>query len=223
MHARHDLYAPFHKALRAFMADTLRRVGALDVDDPPAAAADLDAVTALLDLLAHHQQIEDRFVMPAVEPVAPGTIATAATDHRALAGSHEALATLTAEVAVAIDERRASRTPLAARLYRHLTAFVVEQLTHMADEEATLAPLLWLHYTDDELGAISATIMAWEPPAKMTAMLRWLVPALTPQERARLFSGGKLLLPPPVYDQLLGFVRGLMPPSDFAKLEAALA
>ena len=78
---RVDLYRPIHKALRAFMADTLVAVGSMDTNDDSEVEATLERARSLLELLTLHLEEENRFVHPAMEARRPGSASEAAHDH----------------------------------------------------------------------------------------------------------------------------------------------
>jgi hypothetical protein len=69
---RFDLYSGIHKALRAFMADTLLGVGRMDPLDDADLAATGERVLQLLGLCGAHLMHENAFVHAAIEARAPG-------------------------------------------------------------------------------------------------------------------------------------------------------
>ena len=71
---RMDMYASIHKALRAFMADTLLGLGRMDVDDDLEFAQTCDRVMQLLDLCRAHLHHENQFVHAAMEARQPGSL-----------------------------------------------------------------------------------------------------------------------------------------------------
>lgn len=219
---RQDLYAAPHKGLRHFMTDTMVRLGMLDPEDGAAAGEVISQLRGLLRQMAHHQTIEDRFVLPAIEARRPGASAGNASDHHHHVRTMAALGDRTTAVERAIEAASPDRYVLAHRLYLEVSAFVGENLTHMAVEETQLNPLLWTLYDDDELRAIQAQILAWETPEQMTVGVRWIVPAVNPAERAQLVTGARAMLVPAVFDQLMGYARTLITQADWAKLASAL-
>ena len=92
----------------------------------------------------------------------------------------------------------------------------------MIVEETENNARLWNAYTDDELRTLNGAILAWETPEQLAYGLRWLVQALSPSERAFLVAGARPNVPPPVFDHLLGFIRQVLQPGDWSKLEATL-
>jgi len=76
-----ELYRPIHKALRAFLSDTLSVVGRMDTSDEHDVEAALLQVRSLLAVLAIHLEDENRFVHAAMEARRPGSAAQTAHDH----------------------------------------------------------------------------------------------------------------------------------------------
>ena len=206
--ARLDLYAHIHKALRLFMSDTLLQLSRLDVDDPQDLAAGLAQLDALLDAAHHHVERENQFVHAAIEARSAGVSAPIAAEHE----EHlDAIAGLRAE-AVAL---RALPSPGAAqRLYRRFAAFVAHNFEHMGIEESRHNQALWAAYTDAELLDIHHRILASLGPQEMSEVLRWMIPALNPAERAVVVGG----LPPQVQAPVLASARALLDETAWAKL-----
>ena len=209
---RLDLYAHVHKALRLFMTDTLQRLGTLDIDDPVDLAAALAQLDALLQAAQHHVQRENDFIHPALEARSPGASAAIAGEHR----EHlEAIAALHAEAAAL---RALPSDAAAERLYRHFAAFVAENFMHMGEEEMRHNQALWAHYADAELNALHGRLLASVTPQEMSELLRWMMPALNPAERALVVAG----LPTAVQAPVLAAARPVLDDTAWAKLCRAL-
>jgi hypothetical protein len=218
MQDRIDFYTPIHKAYRAFMSDTLARVGRLDVDDPAELGATLGQVEALLSSLHHHARHEDAYFHPllAGDGQAPASVAEHARQAQEIARLQ----------ALAADVRRApaaGREAAAGELHRRLGAFVAANLEHMLDEETVNNAALWARYTDAQLIAVhDALIASIEPPVFMEIM-GWMLPALNPRELAQVMLGTRAGAPAPVFDALMAIARTALAPGRYAKLQAALA
>src|SRR5262249_39180332 len=128
--ARFDAYRFIHKALRAFMADTLLLWSSADPFDACEVAEALQQLRALLDMCRGHLEHEDRFVHPAMEARAGGSAAATAADHR----EHERALAALARDALAVEESvGAGRSAAVASLYRRLARFIGENFVHMDD------------------------------------------------------------------------------------------
>lgn len=216
---RIDLYAGIHKALRHFMTDTLHRVGRMDVADADDMARTLGQLDALLEECLHHLQRENEFFHTAMEARQPRGASRTADDHIEHLDSIEALQAEAAALRVAPQGERAM---LGLRLYRHLALFVAENFQHMQYEETHNNAVLWAHYSDAELAALHDRLVASIPPAEMAAIGAWMVPALTPFERAMMFGEMKAHAPAPVYRAMLDAVRPHLDDTAWAKLARAL-
>ncbi|PWV61123.1 hemerythrin domain-containing protein [Plasticicumulans acidivorans] len=217
---RHDLYAGIHKAMRAWMQQVLAEFGRLDCSDAEDMAHTLRAVRELLTACRQHLEHENVFIHPAMETRRPGSTAHVEEDHEA----HErAIAALEAELQGLAGALPPTRPACAHALYLQLASFVAENFEHMAREETRHNTVLWACYSDSELQAIEQALVASIAPEDMDRCLRWMVPALNPQERGELFAGLRAALPPAVFARLLDQLEALLQPLERVKLRRALA
>lgn len=218
--ARHDIYAIIHKAVRAALADALLAAGRLDAGDPRDVERTATAVRDTLAFCRDHLETENAFVHPLMEARRPGSTGTVAAEHAAHAAAIARLSGLVDALERAPEDGRAAS---AATLYRELALFVGENLVHMRAEEVDHNRVLWDACTDAELVALENDIKAHHPPAAMTRALRWMLPAVTPAERAALVAGVRAAAPAAVYGGVLALARAHVDAAGLAKLEAALA
>lgn len=218
---RLDIYTPIHKALRAMMLDTLLAVGRIDVNDCTEMHAVCERVLELADACTSHLGHENDFVHAAMEARRPGSSARIAAEHgehlAAIAQLREAVSSLCAA------DPGPAQDVAALHLYRQLALFVGENLAHMHVEETQHNQLLWSCYSDDELRALEGAIVASLPPAENLMYMRWMIPAVTPAERAGLLGGMQAAAPAPVFAAVLDTVQPHLSPQDWAKLTLALA
>jgi hypothetical protein len=215
---RMDLYVSIHKALRSFMADTLSRIGRIDVTERADRDAALAQLDELLDLCLGHLRHENEFVHTAIEARRPAGSRRIADEH---AEHVETIHALRAEADAVRAAAGADAERLALRLYRHLALFVAENFQHMHIEETVHNTLLWQHYSDAELGALHGRLLASIAPQEHLLVARWMVPASTPAERAAIVGAARAQMPP---EALLGVMRVVRPHLDdagWAKLAAA--
>src|SRR5512143_337819 len=217
---RFNMYVPIHKALRAFMSDTLMAVGRMDTGDDNDVAVTLDQARSLHAALTMHLESENRFVHTAMEARRPGSASQTAHDHV----EHEcALAQLKELIDTVSRTNGAERAAAAASLYQRLALIVADNLEHMHTEERDNMAVLWADYTDGELAAIDAAIVAHVPPAAKAVALRWMMPALSHAERVHMLQGMRRAAPPEVFEGLLAIARSNLGTRDWAKLATALA
>lgn len=208
---RVDMYTLVHKGIRAFLGATLETVGRMDSYDPVEVAHAIAEVRSLGKFLRAHLHHENQFVHPALEARLPGAARRTASDHV----EHERALERLESAALAVEKADdAARPGAALSLYRELALFAAENLEHMHFEETGNNAQLWAAYTDAELGRIHGAMLASIKPEIFSLGLRWMLPAMTPAERAEFASH----LPAEAVPGL----RGLLSERDWAKLSAAL-
>lgn len=216
---RFDMYGTIHKALRLFMADTLKRLGAVDTGHASELAPVLDQTESLLGLMASHVKHENGFVHAAIEARRPGGSATIADDHEEHLATIDQLRDEVAGLrAAAADER----SILAQRLYRHLALFVADNLQHMAVEETSHNALLWALYRDDELVAIHDRLVASIEPGEMMLALTWIARAVSPQELIGMLADMQAKAPQEVMRAVLARVRDAVDDRRWVRVARAL-
>lgn len=221
---RLDLYRVIHKAMRAFMADTLVRLGATDPLDEADTKQALDQVKQLLDACEHHLDNENRHVHPALERARPGSTRRIAQEH---VEHEEAIDDLRDLNAFVHRQPATGRAAALLRLYQALGAFVAHNLEHMLAEETEHNAVLWAAYTDAQLHEIEAGIIASIAPQDIAGLLRWIVPSVHAGERAEMLTGMREGMraagaPPQAFEAVMDQAHGLLSPREWSKLCAAL-
>ena len=217
--SRYNIYTIIHKALRAFMADTLLKVGRMDVADDAEGGEAIAQVRALLVMCTGHLHHENNFVHPAIEKAFPRATARTVDDHK----HHEiSIAELEQQVA-RFEAAPAEKRPQGAwALYLVLSGFLAENFTHMIVEETANHAALIAAYTDAEILGIEQALVASLSPEQKFASMQWMIPYINASERAFLLGGMKRHAPPPVFEGVLGLARDRLSQRDFYKLERAL-
>jgi hypothetical protein len=215
---RFNIYQAVHKGLRAFMADTLTRVGRTDDTDARECQETAAELRSLLHVCGEHLVHENTFVHTAMERRAPGGAARCEHEH----GQH------TAHIAIlgqALDEAlhaEAAQRPVAwLHLYQALSLFVAENFEHMLLEEREHNAVLWAHYTDAELIDIHDALLASVPPDEMALHFRWMLPQLSHTERVGMLGGMRQGMPDAVFASQLEMARPLLDARSWQKLQAA--
>jgi hypothetical protein len=218
--ARYNIYRVIHKALRAFMADTLLKIGKMDVNDDGERAEALAQLRGLLAMCDSHLHHENAFIHTAIEKARPRATARTVEDHR----HHEAaLAGLEREIVQLESAAAGLRPALAQDLYLSLSRFVADNFTHMITEETENHAALTGAYDDSQVLAIEQSLVASLSPEQKFTSMRWMIPHINASERAFLLGGMKRHAPPPVFEAALGLARERLSQRDFYKLERALA
>jgi len=217
---RVDIYAGIHKAVRAFLCDTLTRLARLDLEDPDELSGAVLQVRELLAFCEHHIHNEERFVHPAMEARQPGSSVDTADDHLHHAQS---VAAMLADCATMETQRGAERDAAWRRLQRQLAQFTGDNLLHMDVEETANNAVLHACYMDSELIGLHQQILAAMPPQELAAGLRWILIASSPAERAEVMAGIRADAPPPVFDAMLEMARQVLDARAWDKLAASLS
>lgn len=217
--SRFDIYAPIHKGLRACFAQALVGAGRLDWTDDDEVAAVTAEVLDLLTFCQKHLEKENCFVHPAMEARRPGSAASALTEHV----HHEGDIAVLREVVLTLRLVPAlRREPVARQLYQRLAAFVTDNLAHMAFEESEHNRVLWETHSDDEIRAIEAAIVASLPPEESGLSLRWMLTAMSAEERAGFLANMRAHAPAEAFAGVLAMLRPLLGERDRRKLDVAL-
>ena len=216
---RFDLYTGIHKALRAFMADTLLALGRMDPADPAEVDQACARVLQLLGLCGSHLAHENAFVHAAIEARAPGASDRIGHEHEEHVRDIAQLSGQIAQLQLASGEDRAAA---AQALYRALSLFIAGNFQHMHVEETAHNAVLWARYTDAELVAIHDALVGSIPPEEMMLVVRWLVPFMNPTERAMVCADMQAKAPAPAFDAMLQAVRPHLTQREWEKLARAL-
>lgn len=201
---RFDLYAFTHKALREQMGHTLGQLGRADAGQPDA----LDAVARLLAALRAHLRHENDFIHTAIEARQPGGARDTAEQH---ADHLDTIDQLGEELQALRDAPAAEQPQRSQRLYRHLAAFIGENLLHMQVEESLNNAKLWALYSDAELLAIHERLFASIPAAEMATSLQWMAGALNDAELATVYGQLQRSVPAEALDAWSGAARRARP------------
>lgn len=209
---RFDLYGPVHKGLRAFMADTLQRLGCLDVEDAAQVRETCQQALDLLALLRSHVDHEDEFIHPVLERCGTGRSLQVAHEHEDHRRCLEALA---------VDVRGLLAAPsyaAANALYQNLAELMADNLQHMHLEDVSCQGVLWQHCTDAELAALDGHIVASIPPKEMMQFLRWMIPAMSPPQRLRLMRALRAGAPAMVHAAVARMAQQILPAAAWQRL-----
>lgn len=216
---RYDMYAGIHKALRAFMSDTLALFGRCDWEDEVDTGRTLNQLGDLLAICEVHVHDENVFVHPAIEARRPGVSTRVADEHEHHLEEIRALRSAAAEVE---RLRGAARRQAGHALHLELALFVAANFVHMNHEETVHNAALREAYTDEELAAIEAALVATIPPEATAVIAPWMLRNLCHQERVGLLSGMREGAPQEAFEGMLALAASQLAARDWAKLAQAM-
>lgn len=216
---RFDIYGTIHKALRHAMGQLLLDAGRLDVNDDAARQRLCDEVATFADFCRGHLDHENTYIHPALEARAPGTSQRIAGEHV----QHERdIAALHSRVHALASAGPGERSACAATLYHALALFIAHNLAHMYIEETEHNQLLWQHYSDAEIVGIHDVLVSNVPPVEMGYALRWMIPAMTPQERVLVLGGIRATAPAPAFEGVMTLAREVLDDTAWQCLDREL-
>ena len=210
---RWDIYGPVHKGLRLAHSQMIIRLGQADYANGPRQL--LGDLRAHLAIAAKHLHHEEAFIH-AVLTSAPAHLLVLNEQHEQHRGRLAALNATIERLEAAAPDQRAMHGRM---LYLTFSAFVAEDLEHMAHEEIEIWPLLCALFTDEQLADLEMRIIATLTPEDNIAMMRVILPALSPSERAGLLGGMKAAAPPEAYAAVIELAaRPTLSEEAFAEL-----
>lgn len=84
-------------------------------------------------------------------------------------------------------------------------------------------PALWAAFDDEALRRVHQALLESLPPAEKLATLRWMLPALGPEERVELLAGVRASAPAAAYDAILRVARDALSAEDWQRLASGTA
>lgn len=213
-----DLYGMPHKGLRLVFSRVLERLGNADLGDQVARAEVIGAVEESLWMLEQHIEHEERFIHAALERRRPGSAARLDGDH----DEHERFIAELRHLCAAIVTSSEALPAIARKLYLRYAVFVAENLVHMDREEQVTQRFIDELFSLEEQQALEAELIASIPPNVMMAFLRYMVPAISRDERVKLLSGPQQALPADAFAGMLGMLKPTLSSADFDDLSGRL-
>jgi len=215
--ARIDFYGNYHKALRRALFEFSARTGLLDYDDDAALAKLLNEFERITRTLREHSIHEDEYMHPLLQKYAPDVRLTMAGQHSKL---DPELAVLESQLRAIADAKDRSAAGMA--FYAAINRYIGSYLQHLADEEDMANPILWERCPHDELAEAVARFRASFALDQVATSFEFMLPALSPPERADLYKTVRDNAPPPVYETLLGVAQKTLAATDYDDLQRRL-
>lgn len=211
-----------HKGLRNALAQLSLLAGSTDYNDPTEVRQLHALGSDVFSLLAIHSNDEDEVVLAALELRCPGCGDHDTEDHIRIHRQQEELEHALALLYTASEEGR-DVAEAGADFYLLLSEFHGSYLGHMAREERRTQPLLWEHFSDEELVAHRAKIMASNPPETLLTWFRFVLPAQSLKERVGLLQGFGKAVHPDFFAEAMAVAKAVLPREEFDRVQAASA
>ncbi len=230
MTTRENLFRPIHKGIRSMVYELGLRLGVVDftnLAESNAVAiqlrADLTSAVSscILCLLQAHSRHEERDFFSAVRPFDPDVVDLMMKEHHEIAQRVGGIAR-TCDELLAISEP-ARRVEVGDRLTLEANDLFALYLAHLNNEEATLVPVMWERFSDEQLRTLRAQFYNTIPLPRFEEWMRWTLPALNPNELVVLLSGMRTDPPPNRFSDARRLAEETLDPPRWSLLERALS
>ncbi len=163
------------------------KAGTLDYTDTAALDEFHNELSAMMNNLRLHVAHEEAVIHPMLAGCTPGGAERLEEEHRT--GKH-LVENLSAhfEGIQAKSSESTKRGALGLEFYLALNRFIAFYLGHINEEEEQAQAALWRYYTNDELSAAWATILASQPPEESIDNIEMMLPALNIDELTTVFA-----------------------------------
>jgi hypothetical protein len=210
-----------HKGLRNALSQVSLLAGKTNFEDPTEIETLYRLAADVFKILSIHAADEDEVTLAELEKRCPGCSKHDVDDHKEIHFAQNKLEKLLSAIYADSKSGKDVRESGAA-FYLAWSEFHGVYLEHAAEEERVTQPLLWQHFTDDELASHRGKIMVKNPPETLLTWFRFVIPAQSHSERVGLLSGFKKMAPAAFFDQGMEVIKHVLTVYEFTKLNKAL-
>ena len=218
---RYNPFHQIHQGLRAMLYHVSLQVQHTDFTNEESAAVTLEMLKELISLFESHAHTEDTKVFSLIEKNAPEIIADFEKQHDKdhMLAAHLQGCIEQYEVAVKqSDKQFAGR-----QIQFSLAEFTAFNLSHMNMEEVIIKDLLWQHYSDEQLHALTMEIVANIPPEKNARYSYWMLKGLATHEIIEWFKAIQATAPAFVLDQMMSLAESALDEHQCKMVQEAIA
>jgi hypothetical protein len=217
---RHNSFNLIHKGLRAMLYNTsltLQQTFFADENEGEAALLKVEAVVSQFEQHAHH---EDTFILPAIETFEPGLVDEFEKEHvKDIELGNKLKTLLNIFHSVESHEEKVNCGSCINKAFRD---FMIFNLEHMAKEELEINRALWKHYTDGELLALNAKLVASIPAEEKMIASRWMLRAINKAEAIEWLKAVKQTAPAFVFQALFDMAETELPAKIRSEVQDAV-
>jgi len=210
-----------HKALRNVLSQVSLLAGKTDYNNPAETETLYNASKEVFAMLDGHAHDEETVTLADLEMRLPGSSAHDKEDHVEIHEAQHHLSDLITDIYNASKSGKDQKAA-GAEYYLAFTEFHSKYLDHISKEERITQPLLWEHFTDEELMGHRGRIMSQLEPTMLLTWFRYSVPAQSHPERVEILSGFKKMAPEPFFNQSMGVLKEVLTSQEYSNLELAL-
>jgi len=206
-----------HKGIRNALSQLLLLAGKTDYSEPLQIKDLYDLGMDVFKILTIHAADENEVTLAHLELHCPGCSKHDMEDHEIIHREQDKLEQLISKIhsgsLAGLDMAEDG-----AEFYLSFSEFQGRYLQHMAEEERITQPLLWKHFTDEELSMHRVEIMSKNPPAMLLTWFRFVIPAQAYAERIGLLSTFKKLAPAAFFEEGMRTVARVIPEVEYEML-----
>ncbi len=218
--SRYNIFYQIHKGLRALLYDTATLIQRTDFANEEEATAAIGRINEVILLFDKHAHSEDSHILTAIEAhdisVAELFIEEHVLDHEL----GNKLITLT-RIYGSLDQEE-TREELGSAIRLAFTEFLVFNLQHMAKEEKELNQKLWKYFSDEQLHAITGTIINGIPSDMLQQYNIWMMRGLSNMEIIQWLRQIRSAAPDFVFNGMLELAEEQLGKARFTAIVGAL-
>jgi len=198
MSDRENLFRPIHKGIRLMLYQLSSRMQSknfADVSEGNRLVARMkhdlgnSLSTCVLCLLRSHSSHEERDIFSPMRAHDPDIVDIMMKEHAEIARRIHEVTKIGDEILTVTSP--AQRIETGDKLNQEANELFAFYLSHLNNEEATLVPVMWERFSDEQLRAMRAKFYDDLPLPLFEVWMRWTLPALNEHELVVLFSGLK--------------------------------
>ncbi|MHA2254355.1 MAG: hemerythrin domain-containing protein [Candidatus Kariarchaeaceae archaeon] len=216
---RFDVFYFPHKAIRNFLSQLQFRAGRLDFSDDENLAAFEEELQFAWKGLHYHAEGEEKFVFPHLEKANKSVYDTLEKEHDKMHPMMDSIENNIAAIRGLNDEERNAK---GVSFNQSLNDFIAHYLMHLQNEELKAMPELWKVHNDDELLGMQMKIPTITPPNISAFFLKYLFPALNPEERINYLKLIHSKVPEQVYSNFRSIAEMSLESTDWEKLNSQI-
>ena len=218
---RFNPFHQIHQALRALLYHASLSVQHTYFTQPQEAGKTLALLEQVVAFFEGHADTEDTLVFPMIAAVAPEVVADFEAQHKE---DHRLGEALVHAIQACRQEGTAAEKIMAGRkLQRALNAFTAFNLNHMNLEETEVLDIIHANYSDAQLFAKEAEIVASLSPEKKAFSGYWMLKGLSTPEIIGWFQKIKTHAPSFVLDEHLQLAENALTDEKLKAVQHAMA
>ncbi|HAO46744.1 MAG TPA: hemerythrin domain-containing protein [Ferruginibacter sp.] len=217
---RYNIFYQIHKGLRAMLYESAILVQQTDFSNEEETAGIAGRLGQVVQLFDKHAHSEDTNILDKIESLEPSVATLFAEEHvkdHILSNRLTALINMLQSAGSAAEKEE-----LGSAIRVAFTEFVVFNLEHMAKEERELNKLLWDHFTDEDLHAVTMQIISGISPDLLQSYNYWMMRGLSNNEISSWLIQVKNTAPDGVFNGLMQLAEAELPYERFALITESL-